>query len=92
MLVRGNGKTRNPVISGLQMRSCSVESQTLNFLKSMPESIFGSQLARPSSQFVLIHFLFGHRFIHHSESSPCPILEGLEKPHFSVSDFPLMKF
>lgn len=41
---------------------------------------------------LLTHSLFGHRFIHHSESSPCLILEGLETPYSSVSVFLLMKF
>lgn len=40
----------------------------------------------------LIHPLFGHRFIYHSEPSPCLILEGLEIPHSSVSALCLMKF
>lgn len=40
----------------------------------------------------LIHPLFGHRFIHHSEPSPFLILEGPETPHSSISVLPLMKF
>lgn len=43
---------RNPAISGLHVRSCNVEGQTLKFLKSMPKSIYGSQLVRASSQTV----------------------------------------
>lgn len=45
-------ENRNSAISGLPMRSCNVEDQTLNFLKPMPKSISGSQLAKASSQTV----------------------------------------
>lgn len=48
---------RNPATSALHLRSCNVGGQTLKFLKSMPKSIYGSQLLRASSQTVCGWFI-----------------------------------